>query len=426
VLRVQAHAGRPQGSNEAIRAVSAPVIGYGTVRPKNQLQVIPHVPGKLVYAHRDLAPGKVIAEGELLFVVDPTPHEARARLARAEITALEAALQRHDAEAATLDVRLANAEKMLAIDETDYQTSLRLFGEEHVGTQRELDLVQQKYLRTNDTVVELRNARDRIPNLKIETRAQLDAAQARLQQAEYELENTRITCPFRARVEAVNALASQVVTGMAPIAVLTDVAAYEIAVSIDPSELRWLHERVRPQALIDGGGRDDAPDVKVVWSLQGRELQWRGRVTRFERVEELTHTARMIVEVAAQDRLTRTNSGTAEGMDSELSMGMYCRVELPAQPLENAIWIPRHALYDDQFVYAVDREADSAEGAVGRLVRREVPMLRVVRDEVLVDCRGCSPPGTCALTSDDPIVVSPLLKPVAGMKVKMQAGRLAQ
>lgn len=398
----------------APRSAAVPVVAHGTVRPKNQVQIIPQVPGRLVTVHPDLAPGSVLEAGELLFAVDATLHEARVRLARAEIAAFEAALRRHDDEAAVLAERLANAEKMLAIDEADYQSSVKLFQEDRVGTQRELDLVHQKYLRGKDLVVEMKSALGRIPNLKIETQAQLDAAAARLQQAKYDLEHTRILCPFRARVEAVTAFTSQVVSGMAPIAVLTDVSAYEIPVSLSPADLRWLHPSIRPAALVSRNVPQEI-DVRVIWTLDGRDLAWKGRVSRFERIDELTRTVRLIVEVRPQDRVNSAEPALA-AFDPGLSVGMYCRVELPSEPLTESYWVPRQALQEERWVYVVDDQG-SHDGA-GRLARREVTPLRVIGDEVLVHHGGLGTLEPTGLRSGDRLVVSPLTKPVEGMRVR--------
>ncbi|GAF88409.1 unnamed protein product, partial [marine sediment metagenome] len=277
------------------------------------------------------AVGNVIPKGELLFEVDPTVYESRVRQAEAEARRLEAALERADQEITNLDARIANAEKMLAIDEQDYFTSKRLYEEEHVGTQRDVDLVHQKYLRQKDALVELKSRRSIIPYVKLETQAQLEAARARLKQAEHNLDNTQIYCPFYARVELVAAYKTQVVTAHFSIATLTDMSAFELSVGIDPRELRWLDPVIRPEAL-EQNQTDPRPEVKVRWSLHGQEFTWRGFVTRFERVDEATRTARLVVEIRDVDMVATVDVGSGESRPS-LAIGMYCRAELPAEPL---------------------------------------------------------------------------------------------
>jgi multidrug efflux pump subunit AcrA (membrane-fusion protein) len=400
-----------------------PVVGYGTVRPRTQVNVVPQVSGKLVYAHPDLAQGKVIAKGELLFEIDPTVHEARVAQVEAEVRRLEAVLERQDQELANLETRISSAREMLAIEEKDYLATKRLYEVEHVGTQRDVDLVYQKYLRQKDVLAELTSRRSMIPHLKLETQAQLDATRARLKHATYDLEGTKILSPFTARVEAVHARASQVVTAFLSIATLTDMGAFEIPVGIDPRELRWLDEAIRPAALEENGG-GSGPEVTVRWSLHGQQFTWKGYVTRFERVDERTRTAQMVVEVRDVDMMATVDAGTGE-VGPALSIGMFCSAELPAQPLDEAVLIPRHAIYENKWVYAFEAAPHSPDPRTGRLVRRQVPMLRAVGDFVLVDYRGREGTEVCELHPGDQLVVSPLVKPVVGMTVRLRDEQLA-
>ncbi len=396
----------------------APVVGHGTVRPKHQVNIVPQVSGRLTQVHPDLAQGKIIPKGELLFEIDPTVYEARVRQAEAEVRGLEAALGRHDDELTNLEARIANAEAMLAIDAEDHRTLKQLYEVEKVGTQRDVDLAYQKYLRQKGAVVELTSQRAVIPHVRAETQAQLDAARARLVLAQHDLDSTKIRCPFEARVESVQAYKAQVVTAHFTIATLTDMEAFEIAVGIDPRELRWLADSIQPEAL-NGAEDSDGPTVNVKWSLQGQELNWTGRVSRFERVDEATRTARMVVEVRQVDMAATVGPGGGESRPM-LSIGMYCKTELPAKPLEDALLVPRHAIYENRWVYVFEPDPAATDGAVGRLARREVPILRTVQDSVLVDYRGRDERQPCELAAGERVVVSPLSKPVVGMKIRLR------
>ena len=352
------------------RTAVNPVVGYGTVRAKNQVQIVPQVSGELVFSHTDLAEGKVIAKGELLFEMDPSIYRARVQQAEAEVRALEAALARHDQEMTNLDSRIIIAEKMLAIDQRDYLTSKRLLEREGIGTPRGLDGIQLKYLQRQDLVVQLKNQRATAPHLKRETLARLDAARARSQQVRHDLKNTKIFCPFTARVKSVKAYQSQMVTAHLSIATLTDMEAFEIPISVDPRELRWLDRKVQPHAL-DGESRHPQPEVSVAWSAAGQEAQWSGRVLRFERMDEATRTARMIVEIRGAD-LGAGRRAWEHYAAPAISIGMHCRAELPAEPLAEAILIPWHAVHEDRWVYVFEPVAGGANQDLGRLGRREV------------------------------------------------------
>ena len=403
----------------APQTVAAPVVAHGTVRPKHQVKIVPQVGGALTHVCPDLATGRIIPEGTLLFEIDRTLYASRVRQAEAENRRLEAMLDRQAEELAGLDQRLANAIQILAIDERDHLTSKRLLDDEGVGTQREVDALYQKCLAQKDAIAELRSRRDMIPHIQIETQAQLDAAQARLAQVQHDLEHTRIHCPFTARVESVTAYTSQVVMAHFAIATLTDMEAFEIAVGVDPSELRWLDESITPEALEQGDGID-GPPVTVRWSLHGQQFAWTGYVTRFERVDEVTRTARMVVEIRQADMVARLAASPGAPTGPVLSVGMFCETQLPARQLADALVVPRHAIYDGAFVYVFEPEGGDPQAREGRLVQRRVAMLRSIGNDVLVDFAGHHDAPGRTLEPGERVVVSPLRRPVPGMAIRLR------
>lgn len=404
------------------RVEQSPVIGHGTVRAKNEIDIVPQVSGKLINVHRDLAVGKIIPKGDLLFQIDPTVYETRVRQAEAEVRGLEIALDRHDQELINLSERIRNTQAMLDIDERDYETSKQLYEVESVGTKRDVDIVLQKYLRQKDALSELTSRRSMIPHLKRETQAKLDAATSKLRHAGHDLDNTKIVCPYKARVDSVHAHRSQVVTAHFSIARLTDMETFEVSVGIDPREMRWLDPAIRPSAL---EADDDSPRPMAVvrWSLRGTQAKWNGTVTRFEKVDEATRTAQMVVEIRDVDMVAKLGDGVGDTVT--LSIGMFCRAELPAVRLEDALLVPRAAVYDNRWVYVFEPGNDAQDPNSGHLARREIAMLRTVGDSVLVDYRDRQSDELCELRSGDRVITSPLLKPVLGMEIRLREQRRA-
>ena len=105
-----------------------------------------------------------------------------------------------------------------------------------------------------------------------------------------------------------------------------------------------------------------------------------------------------------------------------LSTGMFCRAELPTEPLDDALVVPWHAIHDRQTVYVFEPEADKSE--YGRLVVKRVPTLRRVGEQVLVAYRGGvdssqadGVDSVCELEPGDQVVVSPLPRAVEGMRL---------
>ncbi len=394
-----------------------PVVGHGTVRPKSQINIVPQVNGTLTYVHPDLAQGRVVPKGAVLFQIEKTVYEARVQQAQGEIKALEAGLARHDQESQNLAGQIETTRQLLAIDENEFLTSKQLFEVEKVGTRRDLDAIQQRFLRQKSALNELESQQSMIPHLRLETQAQLESAKARLSQSQHDLDATTIVCPFEARVESIAAHSEQFVTAHLSIATLTDIEAFEISVGIDPKELRWLSPSSRPDALGQTAANEaESRHATVRWSLRGQEFSWKGRVTRFERVDEATRTARMVVEVRREDIVAE--SGTGDSLATSLSIGMFCTAELPSAMLTHAITVPRHAIYENQWVYVFVPDAKST--LEGTLERRQVPMLRSLGDEVLVDYAGRESSEVCELAPGERVIVSVLNKPVVGMRMRLR------
>jgi multidrug efflux pump subunit AcrA (membrane-fusion protein) len=414
---------------------NAPIVGYGTIRPKRQIKIIPEVGGRLVQVHDALAIGNFIPRGDLLFAIDSRVYESRVRQVETEIQRLEAQLRLHEQMQENLGHRLAIATQQEQLALTNLQRDEGLWAS-HSLSDPERENSQDRYLRQRDVVIAYESELALIPLQVEETTALLKTKQAQLDEAKLSLEKTEIRCPFDARVEAVAAQQWQVVVASLSIATLTDVEALELAAGVDPRELRWTNLRAFARAV--GQDMGTAPEAAVTWSLFDREYVWRGPVTRLERVDEITRTAQVVVEIRDVMRGLNLESGQAT---PPLSSGMFCRVEIPAEPLPDALVVPRSAVYDGErsddpkFVYVFEADPSrTAEGA-GRLGIRRVPLLRAVGDDVLVDFdRGAAaavedtvgPATVCELRSGDQVIVSPLPRAVAGMPIQRREAAVAQ
>lgn len=387
-------------------------MGQGNLRPEKQVQVVPNVNGKLVFSHEKLAEGNVIPKGSLLFEVDPVPYESQVQQAQANVRRLEVSIQRQKEQLAAVESRLTICERMLTMAEADFHASETLGAKTYSDTQLHAD--EAMYLKQKDACVELRSQQRIIPLTISETEAQLDAARAALTQARHDLDNTKINCPFNARVDSVMARAGQYVTALLSMATLTDIESFEIPTIVDPRELKWVHDGVVASAR----GEDlaeDAPKVTVRWSLFGREFACQGTVRRLERVDETTRAARLVVEIRDVDL------GLSSPTDSTrpvVSIGAFCRAEIPARPLHDAIVIPRHAVQEDSFVYVFEPDPRSSDPSIGRLGKRRVTPLRSAKGDVLVRFDGAEPGAVCELSAGDQVVLTPLSKPVVGMPLR--------
>ena len=61
---------------------------------------------------------------------------------------------------------------------------------------------------------------------------------------------------------------------------------------LDPSDLQWSDHRAYARAM--GVDLGEPPAVTITWTLHGRRCSWRGEVSRLERHDEATRTARIV------------------------------------------------------------------------------------------------------------------------------------
>lgn len=406
---------------------SEPVVGYGTVRPKRQVKIIPQVSGLLTYVNETLAVGKVVRRNELLFEIDARPYRSNVQQVKANIKQLEVQRQILEQENRGLTTRLATARKLLALAEKNYQRELGL-QTDGATSDPEIERAEERFLQRQDAISGYEHQLNLIPFRMDEIDARLDALHVQLEDAQRNVERTRIVAPFDARVELVNAQQSQVVIANLAIATLTDLAAFEVPAVIEPRDLIWANRALYARVM----GRDlgTPPEVKVTWTTMGRRFTWRGMVSRLERHDEATRTDRIIVEVPNVSIDAADETGP---LRRNLSIGMFCQAELPAEPLHAALVVPRHAIYEDQWVYVFEPVDGDPNALEGTLAMRRVPMLRVVGDRVLVhfasegsaasiafDDTGSldAQLASCELLPGEEIIVSPLANPVLGMHLQ--------
>jgi len=346
----------------------------------------------------------------------------RACEAEADLRRLNAQLDLHRQEKDSLEARLAVAERQTVLAQTALEREKGLLAEE-VVPEPVVEAAQERLLSRESAVLDYRGRLGAIPLLIEETEALIETKTAHRDEAKLSVEKTKIYCPFDARVDAVSAQASQVVTASFQIATLTDVSALEIPVVLDPRDLRWADSRWLTDSA-DGAG----PTVRVTCAVWGQAFSWTGHVKRIERVDETTRTAHVVVQI---DELTARIELSQAGAAPALSVGMFCQAQLPITPLADALVVPRHAIQDGHFVYVF--KPGPADPAQGTLAIKRVPSLRTVGQEVLVAYRQSEtapatddaapttrPAEVCELQPGDQIIVSPLLKAVEGMPLQLR------
>lgn len=302
------------------------VDGTGLVQPRQQVEIIPQVGGRVTDISPQLVAGGFVQKGELLLRID----EADYRLA---IDKAEAALAKAEYELATVA-----GQARVARQEWD-----------------RLDLAEGK-TEANPLVLfepQMKNAQ-----------ASLLSAKAALRQAELDLERTVLRAPFAGVVRSKAADLGQVLRAGTPAAVLAGTAEAEVIVPLPLHELGWL-QIPRP-----GDGQNGSP-ATVALVTGGRTFQWRGRIVRsLGDVDPQSRMTRVVVAVDDPYGLQRKEAGRPP-----LAVGTFVQVTLQGELLPDVAVLPAAALRDGEQIWLMED---------ARLRFRPVQVVRRSRDEVVI------------------------------------------
>lgn len=309
--------------------VQVDISGEGTVKPLRTTTLAAQVTGRVIRVSPALVDGGSFDAGEVLMEIDPTDYRLALDLARAQVMESETALQLTQEES-----KSAREEWKLLNRDSDSET----------GPPPPLVA--------------------KVPHLK-QAQAALKASEARLRQAELDLERTKVRAPYQGRVDSKLVDVGQQVAKGASLAVIYSTEAAEITVQIEDSDLAWI---AVPE-LTPGAEIGSLAVVRARFA--GQERTWNGRVVRSAgKVDQ--HT-RMVPVVVRVDHPYVTLP--------PLAAGMFVTVSIKGTTLAAATEVPRSALHGDE-VWLVNDQ--------GKLVFRPVKVVlrqgsRVVIDQGLPD-----------------------------------------
>ena len=176
------------------------VEAQGSVRPADEIDLVPQVSGVVVWKAPQLEAGGFFARGDVLLRIDPRDFELT-------VTSAEASVAR-----------------------ARYQ--LDLAQEEAAVASQEWEMVRRQDARPTDLVL-------RLPQVRA-AEADLLAAEAGLAQANLRLERTQIRAPFDGRVRDTTLDVGQYVVANQPVSRVYSIERAEIVVSVLHQDMAWL------------------------------------------------------------------------------------------------------------------------------------------------------------------------------------------
>ena len=296
------------------------VQGFGTVKPRMEVQVVPQVSGKVMQCHPQLVNGGFFQADEPLVVIEQTDYTLAVEAAAAAVAQAEVKVEQEKAEA---DIAHQEWEKL------------------HSGQQPSSILVFRE--------PQIRNAQ-----------AQLSAAKARLAKAKLDLERTTITMPFDGRVVSTNIDVGQFITMGAPIATVYRTDVVEVVVPLEDAELAWFAVPLNS----NHNGDNSYAAVTVFAEFAGAEHTWAGRLVRT--AGRMDPKSRMVHVVAQIPDPFETESGRPP-----LVPGMFVRVDIQGEQVKGIYRLPRYAVRNG-------REVWIAKGA-GKTKKLTIQPVEIVR-----------------------------------------------
>lgn len=316
----------------------------GTVQPHQQLRLSPQVSGKVISLHQQLRSGGEIRKGELLLSLDARDYRLTLTKAQNTLSAAQLNLQQVENRAA-----IANSE-WHAINGDMVPPPLAAYKP------------QQR-----------------------QAQAAVAAAKADVQQAQLNLDRTKLYAPFNSRILSEQVDLGQNLMPGNEIAILAGSDFAEVIIPIPLAELPWLK-------IGNATQRGSAATISINTSRQ--RYQWTGQIVRsLGEVDDRGRMSRVVVKIA-QPYTTHP--------ELALQPGMFVDVELEGRTAKQVFAIPRSALRDNSSVWLVDNQQ--------RLQIKAIDIVRKGQQHILV--RG--------LAADDQLITTAISGAANGMKLRIK------
>jgi RND family efflux transporter MFP subunit len=309
----------------AVEDVRMTVRGYGTVRAKVRVEVVPQVAGKVVHIHKQFGPGGFVKAGEGLINIDPRDYELAVRQARAAVAEARVKVETEKAEA---------------------EVARREWVQLHGQAEPSSPLVFRR------------------PQIQ-QAEAKLQSAEAALARAELDLERTEVSLPVDVYIVDQEVDLGQFVSTGQRVGSAYGTESMEIEVPLEDRDLAWF-------SVGDRGGQQKGSGpgstARVTTNLAGGQYTWTGEVKRTTgRIDDTTRQIFVVVEVA----------DPFEGGDDRpfLLPGTFVEVAIEGKVVRDVIAVPRTAV----------RGRNGAWVCIdGRLRIRRIEIARADRDYVYV------------------------------------------
>lgn len=357
--------------------------GYGIVQPAQVWKSVTQVSGRIVEKHPRLDNGEIIQQGELLLKIDPVDYELN--LAQAESQLSELDVQQSNS-AALLEIEQNN----LALAEKEYRRLQQLLVKGSIS-QSDADNAERTLLNSRTQVQNLKNTLALLPTQK-------KLQQAKVQQAQRDLDNTVITAPFNMRINELDIEQFQYVSKGQHLFSGDAIDRVEIVAQVAMSSLKNLFSG---QAMIIDDLAEFTQNLSSLTGFQPQveldignqqKARWEAEFVRFaDSVDSETRTLGVIIAV------DKPLQQVIPGIRPPLSKGMFVEVAIAGRQQQDRIVVPRSSIRNGK-AYVVD--------PANRLQIRDVSREYDQQDKSVI---------REGLNEGDQLILSDIIPAVAGM-----------
>ena len=316
--------------------------GYGTVLPVDSADVPARVLAIVDSIPANIRDGAPVDEGEVLVILDATDYKEQLTMSQERLTQVDAKIDRLEIEEKLARDRLKLAERDSELAEIDLQR-VRDAHKAGAAVIREVDLVEQRLLQAQHTVIAQREVLDQLPILHVELKSARVAEEAAGNMATLNVERCTIRSPIRGVLASVDMEAGESVRPGQRIARVVDIQQLEVPLQVAASARANL-------ALGD----------EVHISRPGSNSVWHGTIDRISPVDNpMTRTLMVYVEV------------DAEG--SGLAPGLFIRGEIISSSSRPRTVVPRRALRNQRVMLVENGAIRSQRVTAAFNIRAERP-----------------------------------------------------
>jgi RND family efflux transporter MFP subunit len=333
------------------KSVSFQISSQGSVLPRTETNLISEVSGNVVSVSEKFKVGGFFRKGEELLRIDDI----------------------------TYQVALLKAESQLDSAKADLEQELARRTQAH-----------DEWRLTGKSVEEAPSLALRTPQLK-QAQAAIKSAEASLTEAQTKLARTRILAPYDAMLKQKHVDIGQYVSTGSSIATTFAVDYAEIRLPIKQRDVDFLN-------LPKINNEDQSgSSVELFYELNGKNLKWSSRLTRYEGVVDMS--SRVHYVVAQLD----DPYGIVQGaQNTELRIGTFVNAQITGKTVDNLTAIPRAFIHGPNSLYLVDES--------NKLVITDVSVLRADVDFLYT---------LDALPENHRLVITNLATPVKGMTLRI-------